>query len=417
MLVTTAFRTALSGLVLTLAAGAAQAQGAQDCQDATLAPTAQRGACDAAIEAATDPLEQARLLIQRAQTYRREQNMDGVDEVGADLAEAERLVPDMDPQLRVDLLVERSEISAVRGDFEAALADIEEAERLAPGDADPVINRGLVLVDQGDFEGASAQFARARELEPDHPRAHLTSMDHFLGLGDLEACVESGNKAVELAPADVRVWATRGLCLAELGRTEEALSDLAEAERLGPYLMTNYEDIAYAYLVLDRPEDVLATARRAVEMDPMHEGARALLTIGLVETGAVDEAIAAYREAQTAGIEDDTGLMANELAFGLYMAGEHEKALPIIEEGLARQTEPAAGDIDTLAHILAALGRTDEAVEAFRRAAEIGGPEIRSMYEDQLTALGHTPEPGEEGFEAALRACVATGEACKLFPQ
>jgi hypothetical protein len=66
---------------------------------------------------------------------------------------------------------------------------------------------------------------------------------------------------------------------------------------------------------------------------------------------------------------------------------------------------------------LAALGRTDEAVEAFLRAAEIGGSEFRSMYEEGLTRLGHALEPGDEGFEAALRACVATGEMCKLFPQ
>jgi hypothetical protein len=141
------------------------------------------------------------------------------------------------------------------------------------------------------------------------------------------------------------------------------------------------------------------------------------LTLALVETGAVDEAIAAYREAAAAGIEDTPGLMASNLAWTLYMEGHHEEALPIIEEGLEGQTEPAPGDVDTYAHILAAAGRTDEAVEAFLRAAEIGGPEIRSMYEEGLTRLGHTLEPGEEGFETALRACVATGEECKLFPQ
>jgi hypothetical protein len=39
------------------------------------------------------------------------------------------------------------------------------------------------------------------------------------------------------------------------------------------------------------------------------------------------------------------------------------------------------------------------------------------MYEEGLTRLGHTPEPGDEGFEAALRACAATGETCQLVPQ
>ncbi len=421
MLATTAFRTALPGLVLVLAAGSAQAQAAQDCQDRTLVPSEQRAACNEALEATTDPLERARLLVERVVTYRREQNLDMLDEATADLAEAERLAPDMDPQLRADLLVERSEMSAVQGDFEAALADIEEAERLAPSDADPVIARSMVLDDQGDVEGALAQLSRARELEPDHLRAHLMSMLVFYNAREFEACVESGDKAVEIAPAEAWSWSSRSLCLAELGRTEEALAGLAEAERLKPYNAFVYDDMTLAYLALDRPEEALATARSAVELGPKIEWAQTSLVNALLATGAVDEAITAYREAQAAGVED-TGHMANNLAWGLYLAGEHEKALPIIEEWLAAHPNPAGDEfyhyqVGASAHILAASGRTDEAVQAFLRAAEIGGTEWRGMYQERLTEMGFAPEPGEEGFEAALRACVATGEACKLFPQ
>jgi hypothetical protein len=66
---------------------------------------------------------------------------------------------------------------------------------------------------------------------------------------------------------------------------------------------------------------------------------------------------------------------------------------------------------------MAAAGQTEEAVDTFLRAAEIGGPGFRAEYKSFLTDLGFAPGEGEEGFEAALRACVATGEACKLFPQ
>jgi tetratricopeptide (TPR) repeat protein len=173
---------------------------------------------------------------------------------------------------------------------------------------------------------------------------------------------------------------------------------------------------------LDSPEEAQAAAGRIVDLGPRYEKAQGWLLQALVETGAVDEAIAAYREAQAAGVEDTAGEQANNLAWGLYLAGEHEKALPVIEEWLAAHPEPMGAPhyhytLDTAAHIMAATGQADEAVQTFLRAAELSPDELRPIYEEQLNVLGHTPEPGDEGFEAALRACVATGEACKLFPE
>jgi Tfp pilus assembly protein PilF len=176
-----------------------------------------------------------------------------------------------------------------------------------------------------------------------------------------------------------------------------------------------------AYLTFDSPEEAQAAADRMVNLGPRYEKAQGWLLQAMVETGAVDEAIAAYREAQAAGIEDKAGYLFNGLTWGLYRTGEPEKALPIVEEWLAAHPEPTSDPqyhftLDTAAHIMAAAGQTDEAVDTFLRAAEIGGPGFRAEYTTFLTGLGFAPEPGDEGFEAALRACVATGEACKLAP-
>jgi tetratricopeptide (TPR) repeat protein len=176
-----------------------------------------------------------------------------------------------------------------------------------------------------------------------------------------------------------------------------------------------------SYLTLDTPEEAQAAAGRMVDLGPSYERAQGWLLQAMVETGAVDEAIAAYREAQAAGIEDRAGYLFNGIAWGLYKTGEHEKALPLVEEWLAAHPEPMGVPqyhylLDTAAHIMAAAGQADEAVDTFLRAAEIGGPGFRAEYEAFLTGLGFAPEEGDEGFQAALRACVATGEACKLAP-
>lgn len=119
MLNATAFQSALPGLVLVVAAAAAHAHAAQDFQDTTLAPTAQRAA-------RTEALERARLLMERAGTFR----------------EGERLAPDADPRLR-------AEARRSQGDLEGALPNVMEAERLVPGDGDgdvgPVTLRSTAL--------------------------------------------------------------------------------------------------------------------------------------------------------------------------------------------------------------------------------------------------------------------------------
>jgi tetratricopeptide (TPR) repeat protein len=204
----------------------------------------------------------------------------------------------------------------------------------------------------------------------------------------------------------------------------------------------SYEQLAFTHLDAGRPEDALAAARRAVEiantltlgsreeaqtaaprmvpLDPKYEPAQGFLLQALAETGAVDEAIAAYREARAAGIEDTAGHLANGLAWGLYRVGEHETALPVIEDWLTAHPEPMGNPeyhfmVDTAAHIMAAAGQADRAVDTFLRAVELGGTGERIFYETQLTNLGFSPGEDDAGFEAALRACVATGEACRLF--
>lgn len=110
-------------------------------------------------------------------------------------------------------------------------------------------------------------------------------------------------------------------------------------------------------------------------------------------------AIADYRQAQAEGIEDRLGLASN-LAWRLYRAGHAAKALPILEEWLAANPEPTddpqhlAGAVhypfalDTMAQILAAVGRSEAAAERFLEAAEIGGPERPSRYRPMAHRAG-----------------------------
>lgn len=415
MLVSKILRCALPAYVLLLGPSAAMA----DAQGACLTPLAHPSAarllaCDAALSQASDPQEQAQMLVKRAQAHR---SLHNPEAALADLTEAERLVPEMDPQLRTDLLVERSEVHRLTDDFDAALTDLAEAERLTPGDADPLANRALVLHDQGDYDAAMEQINQALQLEPGHERATLLAM-HVLGnAGDPQQCLKYGDKAVQIAPERPQTWAWRGRCLVDLERHEEAVADMERAAAIGLDEEFLYSNLSLAHLRLGQWEEARAAAQRAVEIDPMSELAVQRLASALAANGAPEEAAAVYGEALARGIEDNEGT-ANSVAWDLYVTGRADLALPIMQEWLAAHPEPTAEqsyELDTAAHILAAVGRQDEALDLFLQAAELGGPEQRAFYEERLTALGFAPDGTDAGFGAALRACVAAGSGCKLY--
>lgn len=184
--------------------------------------------------------------------------------------------------------------------------------------------------------------------------------------------------------------------------------------------------LSWSLLETGKAEEALAAARRAVEAFPTYAEGRLALQQALVAAGAVDEAIADYRKAQAEGIGDERAF-ANNLAWYLYLRGHSEKALPIIEEWLASNPEPNDDPYDhagpnyyplalgTIAHVLAAVGRSEDAADHFIRAAELGGAEWQDRYRRWLTDMGFEPAEGEAGLAEALRACAATGEACKLY--
>jgi lipoprotein NlpI len=127
----------------------------------------------------------------------------------------------------------RSDFHASRRRYDAALADLGEAIRLAPRDAELLAQRGTV----NDWAG--------------HP----------------ELAVADYSEAIRLKP-EANFFAGRGDALGNLGRLDDALADFATA-------IQKKSDLAGAYQgrgrVLFRRDDFAAAAadfRRAIDLDP-----------------------------------------------------------------------------------------------------------------------------------------------------
>ena len=67
-------------VLLAISAAPAFANALPPCDDAMAPPAARHASCDVEIEAANDPQERARLLVQRAQTSRMEGSQTALDQ-------------------------------------------------------------------------------------------------------------------------------------------------------------------------------------------------------------------------------------------------------------------------------------------------------------------------------------------------
>ena len=166
------------------------------------------------------------------------------------------------------LLAERGVAFASDRQPARALADLDEAIRLRPGDARLCLfvarERGWARLDARDYGGAAAAFEEALKAEGRHGPSHAGLGLAKKGLGNLDAALACLEQGTALYPQSRWAWAAKVLVLRELGRGEEAEAALkAFGHACGPKAA---EDAALGsiYLRISEPVAAAACLERAV---------------------------------------------------------------------------------------------------------------------------------------------------------
>lgn len=232
------------------------------------------------------------------------------------------------------------------------------------------------------FEHALADFDQAVVLAPDEELVLMGRAATYSFLGDNDAAIADVNAAIAIAPDNAVAHFDRALYLLAQGRNREALEDLD----------------------------------RTLILDPSWHDVRFTRAIAWMRLGQLSEA----------GIELDT-LIANNpsdfqahwvRAWVSFLSREDlSDALITVDQLINQHGLVDWNLIDVRGHLLAALGREDEAVASFETAINLAGPALADAYRMQLVGLGYLPAQDETVLQAtldeALRECVA--DACNLW--
>jgi tetratricopeptide (TPR) repeat protein len=254
-----------------------------------------------------------------------------------------------------------------------AIAPLQRAVALAPGDAEHAYNLGLALRLSGDLDLAETQFRRAVELDAMHALARRALGLVLRQKGDLAGAADQLRRSVAQRPGDAMGHHLLGTVLQKMSASEAAIEAYQQAVRLDPTLTEARVNLAQALARAGRSSEARAEQQEVLR----HNAARANIgrTLVLLDSagqqaaqGHADVALAQLREAVT---------LSPSLADAHYRLGSllaqrqrADDARAALREAIALEPRHARAHYE-LAQVLERLGDRTAALEAAQRAAAL----------------------------------------------
>jgi TolB-like protein/Tfp pilus assembly protein PilF/tRNA A-37 threonylcarbamoyl transferase component Bud32 len=227
------------------------------------------------------------------------------------------------------------------------------------------------------LEQAIEHFEEALEHDPEYAAAlaglAFVESDMYRNFDTTEERIvkaeEYAQRAVELDPTMPDAPHALGLIAGNRFDYQRAAELLREAVRLAPKEARYWDNLSWALAYMTPPDGQASVdaAWEAIRLQPHFPGAYYHLGRGLLAMGRVEEA----RQAFETMIEQDPDFGARNIGMTQYYlaAGDYDEALATIERDAARDTIMVRY---YRAATLAALGRTDEALEGLEDVFAMG---------------------------------------------
>ena len=281
------------------------------------------------------------------------------------LAEAERLYRDVLAKApnQPDALHFLGVLESQRGRYEQALALMDRASKITPGNTALIYNRANVLRDMGQLEKALAGYNAALQLKKDNAAALNNRGTVLHSLGRFREAIDSFDSVLRINPGHTDALINRGNALMELGRATEALQSYERA------LVQASDNVAALYgkgnalAKMERFDEAVAIYDRALALEPGNVQLLNNHGIALTRLSRNREAIASFDRA----IASDG---QNAEAFGnrgnsLMLLRRLDEALASYDQALARKPDDARS-LYGRASALVELKRYDEAITVFQ---------------------------------------------------
>ena len=186
------------------------------------------------------------------------------DQAGADLTRA----LDLKTSEVVLAKYHRGQCWRQRGEWDKALADIDEVVRLLPKAYDAHNERGLILLARGDADGAIEEFDKAIALEAGYDEAFLNRGDAYMKKGDAVPALESYDAATKVNAKYVVPYVHRAAAYSQAGEFDKAIAECGTAIGLLATYAPAYRERGVASLGKGNVVKALDDLTRAIRLAP-----------------------------------------------------------------------------------------------------------------------------------------------------
>ncbi|MGE0131811.1 MAG: winged helix-turn-helix domain-containing tetratricopeptide repeat protein [Blastocatellales bacterium] len=244
------------------------------------------------------------------------------------------------------------------------------------------------------FPRARTAAIKALELDDTLAEAH-TSLGWIKWVYDWDwaGAEQEFNRAIELSPNYVTGHDWYGVCLAQRGRFDEALSQLEQARRLDPLSLVIPVHIGWVYFYAGQYDRAIEQYQKALEMDPNYAWARAHLSQAYEQKEMYVEAIAEMRKV----MEFSTNNHRHQARLGHIYAGsgDRDEAGKLLAVLLEREKKQYVSPY-SIAVIYAGLDDKERSLAWLRKAAEHRvGRLVRLPFDPRFKNLRSDPRFAE----------------------
>ena len=157
---------------------------------------------------------------------------------------------------------------AQAGDLDAAIADLDTAIELDPGDWQAYDARSYLKQSKQDFDGAIVDSNRAIKLQPQQAPLYKTRAGAEEQKGDFGAAISDDTKAIELQPNYALAYLSRAVAKAESGDIDGAIADCTQLIRFDPDNASAYSTRATAKARKGDLDDAISDCTKATQLRP-----------------------------------------------------------------------------------------------------------------------------------------------------
>ncbi len=291
-----------------------------------------------------------------------------------------------------------------QGKYDRAIADYGEAIRLDPK-GEYYHDRGRLYRDKGDYDHAISDYSEAIKLDPKNIENWTDRAAAWELKGDPDHAIPDYDEAIKLNPKDASLHSRRGDLWVKKRDFDRAIADYSDVIRLDPKNTVAYIGRAMAYLNKRDLDRAIADFDQTIKLEPNSPAnALVLQTRGdaWFAKGDVVRAIADYDAAIK--LQPSSRFYASRCYVRAMANRDLTLALADCNESLRLDPKNNVGALNARGFVYLRLGRIDEAIADYDEAIKIYPQLPPSLYGRGLAKLKKADRAGSDADIAAAKA-------------